>query len=456
MRWSWLAQATWLLPLAFCVATAGAVSKPLGVLVVAFLLTWALAVRPPPALPVSRPARWAVTLVIVVGVLQLVPLPESVRSVLAPGPTSARSDLHALGLQGSWMPISVDLGWTVIEVLYWAGAAALLAVMARGDGPPRGARLVVATLVILCGVAWIDRRAGWHTFPLTPIADPWGVGQENLRGKTEFAGWLINRNHWAALGLTLWPLAAWWAVSRSTWFARFLGALATLLVVASVVETRSRTGLAAVALQGAAVLAFLAWKLPRVWRWVVGAAAVAAAAIAWPQVVAYADRFSREDVVGRARLYEGVVAMGADSPIVGWGLGTFRFVFPAYQPEGLQYRYSHAHQDALQMFAEAGVVGLAALVLLAVHAVSCLRDRRVSPGARLAWLLAVLGCGIVSMVEFPLQIPAVRFVWLGILFAGPRALPGALASPAIARSLPATDVAPDGHPPPPIHPPTTA
>ena len=44
MRWSWLAQATWLLPLAFCVATAGAVSKPLGVLVVAFLLTWALAV----------------------------------------------------------------------------------------------------------------------------------------------------------------------------------------------------------------------------------------------------------------------------------------------------------------------------------------------------------------------------------------------------------------------------
>jgi hypothetical protein len=422
--------------------------------VVAFLLTWALAARPSLGGEVSRPARWAVTTVVVVGLFQLVPLPEGLRQVVAPGPASARSDLAALGFQGSWAPISVDLGWTVVELLYWAGAAALLALTARGEGPPRGARLAVAVLVILCGITWIDRRAGWHTFPLTPIADPWGVGQENLRGKTEFAGWLINRNHWAALGLTLWPLAAWWTVGRRTWPARFLGALAALLVVASVVETRSRTGLAAVALQGVAILAFLAWRLPRAARWAVGAASAAAVAIAWPHVLGYADRITREDVVGRARLYEGVVAMGADSPVVGWGLGTFRFVFPAYQPEGLHYRYTHAHQDVLQMFTDAGVLGLAAVLLLGLHAVRCLLDGRVLAGARLAWLTAVLGCGIVSMVEFPLQIPAVRFLWLGVLFAGPRALPGALRPTASSRPSLATDVAPDGRPTSPIQPPT--
>jgi hypothetical protein len=445
MRWSWLVQATWLLPLAFCVATAGAVSKPLGVFLVAFLLIGALAVRPPVRSDLPRAARWAVTTMIVVGVVQLTPLPEWLRAVVAPGPTSARRDLREMGLQGSWMPISVDLGWTVIELLYWAGAAALLALLGRREGPPAGARLAVLLLVVLCGVTWIDRRVGTHVFPLTRIADPWGVGQENLRGKADFAGWLINRNHWAALGLVLWPLAAWWTVRRRSWAGRVAGGLATLLVVASVVETNSRTGLAAVGLQGAAVLAFLAWKLPRPGRWAVMLLTAGGIVVGWPQLRAYADRITHGDVVGRARLYEGVVAMGMDSPFLGWGLGTFRFVFPAYQPDELLYRYTHAHQDVLQMFTDAGVFGLAVVALLGVHAVRCLGDPRLRGGARLAWLLAVSGCGIVSLVEFPLQIPAIRFLWLGVLFAGPGALPGGIRDARPPRSPNATSVARTPH-----------
>jgi hypothetical protein len=114
--------------------------------------------------------------------------------------------------------------------------------------------------------------------------------------------------------------------------------------------------------------------------------------------------------------------MAGDSPFVGWGMGTFQAAFPAYQPEAALYKYSHAHCDPLEWIAGAGLLGLAACAALAAVAVLGARDRSVPLWARAAWTLSVVGGAVAACVEFPLHVPAVRLVWLGLLFAGPRAL----------------------------------
>src|SRR5262245_35221814 len=259
IRARWASGVAWGAALCFAVATAGAVDSAAGSALAAFFLVLALVSPTAPASEVPRPARWAVTAAIVACVIQLVPLPEAVRAVIAPAPTAARADLRGLGLQGNWTPISVDVGATVYEGLLWAAAAAALAVLARREGPPFGARLAVGALVVLHVVAWIDWVAGTRVFPLTQIEDPWGLGQARLRFM-DFAGWLVNRNHWAALGTILWPLAAHWAWTGGT-ARRVAGTLAVVGVVASVLATGSRAGLAVVALQGLALVAFVGLRL---------------------------------------------------------------------------------------------------------------------------------------------------------------------------------------------------
>jgi hypothetical protein len=361
-----------------------------------------------------------VGLAIGVSVLHLVPLPAGLRGVLAPGPAAARGDLDRLGLAAGWAPVSVDVGETVVEALLWAGAAALLACVGSRDGPPTGARLAVGLLLAVHVVASLDEWAGTDVFPLTRVEDPWGVGQDVVR-RGVVSGWLVNRNHWAALGVLLWPVAAAWALRARAPSSRAVGVATALVVAASVVSTKSRAGLGVLALQGV-VVALVAGRAARgrarVAVWAVVGLAVVLGAVAAP---AYLERFLHDDVVGRVDLYAATLEMAADSPVVGWGMGTFRAAFPAYQPDSLLYSYRHAHNDLLELLAAAGVVGLAIAAALAAHAASAWRKSPAPASSKIFWAVSVAGAAAMAMAEFPLQIPAVRYAWLGLLFAGPPA-----------------------------------
>ena len=50
--------------------------------------------------------------------------------------------------------------------------------------------------------------------------------------------------------------------------------------------------------------------------------------------------------------------MAADYPLTGTGLGTFEFVFPAYQDHQVDLLVDYAHNDWVQLLAETGWVGL--------------------------------------------------------------------------------------------------
>lgn len=424
-----LAAAAWVGLLGFCLATAGAVDPSAAAGLAAFFLVLAL-FSPVAALrEVPLCFRIAVGAALLACAAQLIPLPQPVRAFLAPGPASARSDLQSLGLQGGWAPITADVGGTILEALLWGAAAALLAVVSRPSGPPLGAKVVLGLLVVLHGIAWIDWVTHTRVFPLTYIEDPWGEGQDRVRF-LDFAGWLINRNHWAALGLGLWPMALFWG-ARGGPIRRGAGLVLAAGVVVSIVTTKSRAGLGLVGLQVSALVVYAVLRLPARLRLGVAALAILGAFLGRGQLEAYAARISASDVVGRADVYVATLRLAQQSPLLGWGMGSFEATFPSVQPDGALYTYSHAHCDPIEWIAGAGVLGAILVGALVVGMWRSARDRRATPLSRVMWALSVLGMAAAACVEFPLQIPALRVIWIGILFAGPprastaiRSLPG--------------------------------
>jgi O-antigen ligase len=113
-----------------------------------------------------------------------------------------------------------------------------------------------------------------------------------------------------------------------------------------------------------------------------------------------------------------------DSPLVGTGVGTFRWIFPIHKDERFgAYFYEHAHNDFLEVLSEQGIVGFSLLVmgvaLALVHVVRAFLNRR-DPLMRGALFATIAGCVslmVHGLVDFNLQIPANAsyfFVLLGV------------------------------------------
>lgn len=114
-----------------------------------------------------------------------------------------------------------------------------------------------------------------------------------------------------------------------------------------------------------------------------------------------------------------------DFPILGSGLGTFRYAYTGYDRPGEWMSTDHAHNDYLQLVAETGLLG--AIVL--AWAVAVFLRRVVVPIARttapIRWttagcLSAVVAILVHTVFDFSLQIPAVALefaITVGLLAA---------------------------------------
>jgi O-antigen ligase len=105
------------------------------------------------------------------------------------------------------------------------------------------------------------------------------------------------------------------------------------------------------------------------------------------------------------------VAIVRDHPVRGTGGGTFYLVYMAYQPNWEGF-YNHAHNDYLEIAADTGLVGLALLLGIAVHALwtalRLLRERS-NPALRsagFAVVMSVSAMALHALVDFNLHIPA--------------------------------------------------
>jgi hypothetical protein len=215
-------------------------------------------------------------------------------------------------------------------------------------------------------------------------------------------GPFLNRDHYAAFVELMLPVA----LVRAVWDPRARLAHAALagFLFASVIACGSRAGFALAALEVMVLAAAALFRMPGRWRLV---GAVAACIFFFSAVVGsqYSwERLSLPDPFAfRREMLAASVRMIRARPAVGFGLGTWPSVYPAYavfDPPGVFM--NHAHNDWAEWAAEGGV--LFDVPLLAVALAAAVFARR-SP-----WGLGVAVVFLHSFVDFPLQKPALAIL----------------------------------------------
>jgi O-antigen ligase len=102
----------------------------------------------------------------------------------------------------------------------------------------------------------------------------------------------------------------------------------------------------------------------------------------------------------RIRMFEGGVEIVKDVPVLGVGPGNMKEVYPLYRkPDAPRFRIPHLHNNLVQLWAERGILGLAAYVaLIALFLRECARDW----GSKYAELGVAITVGLVvaGMFEF--------------------------------------------------------
>jgi O-antigen ligase len=126
---------------------------------------------------------------------------------------------------------------------------------------------------------------------------------------------------------------------------------------------------------------------------------------------------SADPTTGRAHFWSGTLQIIKDHPLLGTGLGSFGSVYTRYDTGNGTYRLEQAHNDYLQIFSDAGVVGgllgLVFVVLLFRMALRRLQSRdRFRRGVALGALAGCVGTLVHSFFDFTLHTTANALMFL--------------------------------------------
>lgn len=384
-----------------------------------------------------QPLLPALVLVVVVGISLLnrshLPVPER------PGSWIANPDWIG------WLPATVDRPTTLDKMLPWLSALLLGAAWRMNVVSVRARTLLWAILV---GHGVVLALAGIY-FQLATPHEVLGLFRD--RHGYHFASF-IYRNHWAAYVLLLVPTALgfsfaalWrWLQRRGRGDAILPGLGAALLLGFTPIIPGSRSGMIILT----AVLLIAVFKLARGiirsrttgaspghrhWRLAALACFTALVVLAlapllgpslhkhWQRTLHQTHALLSGQDELRFQLTRDTLAMAAQRPVWGWGVGSYAHVFPVFQGDYLRddkgrisSRLVHAHNDWAQVLAEMGIVGFLVLLWPVLRLL-----RRAWQGREevtIWWVTAGLGLVLLyAMVDFPLHSPAVLLLFTTLL-----------------------------------------
>lgn len=394
--------------------------------------------------------------------LQTVPLPDAVLSVVAPLPAKLWR-LVGGDAASAWHPISVDPAATatgVRRMLLWLASA-----MAVRDAAARagGRRTLATALAISAAVVWalavafpVDRDDPrllgtvplqgptiryWMNGDRLPVQSDGGgfldwtdVGGERYRYDQVMAGdgmgpyWSSNQFACAMVLTVPFLLGACLSVAKRFGFPR-LGFLAAALLLAAASaalwKAEARSGMASLVL-GVAV--FLQAAIREKWtRRIAAAGAVGSAGALLLFIAGYTgmvpnlERFVPEPYRDKAAALldnnrsmgtriAGAMILGA--PILGVGINSYASIYPEISPG--DYDFYYAYDDYAQLVAESGFVGMLFALALAIPVGLVVWRTRWCHGSGepiLAASMAALAGGLANMFfEWMLHQPANGFL----------------------------------------------
>jgi len=329
----------------------------------------------------SFPLGWAGGL-LVLAVLQLVPLPPGLHALLAPGSAAlwhpgepAAADVLGSGLR----PISIDPDSTRRWLSLAVGLVALAVLAApalRHRRPARAAALVIGAAGLAVALYGIVARTFFGNRLYGVIAVPTIAPFGPFVSKNHFAGY-VEMAALLTLGLAVGladetrrsrGLLGWIDSSRAGRVVVAHGAVAVMVL--AILISLSRGGAVSLGVGG---LVFLLLRItasarrPNRLR-VLLALSLAAAGGGLAFAALPSEGRARilslvgatSDSSGRFRLgvWRDTLSLGASSPLAGQGFGTFADALPPFKRGAGDMRVEHAENDYLELFAEAGALGL--------------------------------------------------------------------------------------------------
>jgi O-antigen ligase len=221
-------------------------------------------------------------------------------------------------------------------------------------------------------------------------------------------GTFLSRNRFAALMELAAPIALWHMLERNA----VTGGFCCAMIMAATITSSSRAG---VLLLGVEVVAFFVLVLLARRRKAKGVAFIFAgltALVIVASLVAGTDRIKarfvddKDPYVGRRQLFYSTLELIEARPWTGYGMGTWRAVYPRTATFDLDLFANDAHNDWAQWTSDGGIPFLLLMAALAIGIAK--------PAAQSIWGLGLLSVMIHSWVDYPLREPALSFLWFAL------------------------------------------
>lgn len=365
----------------------------------------------------------AISVLALVPLLQLVPLPAAVLRAISPNGATAWAATDALGHTHGLHPVSLDLPGT------WFSAATALAVLAfylvaqqhastRG-GRVRLARAIAAAITafgfvaLLHGVFGVEALYGIHETGHVQLGLPIHPS-------------LVNPNHASAVLAIAPPLFIGFAMEAKTPGERALHVTGAVFTAALCAMTLSRGGVAILAAEACAMLAYgVARRQQRRSRLRLMAIAGASAAVIVGLVAHVAlERFRAEVVSGDVSKLK--IAFRALDVVrafawTGAGRGSFAAVFPRYEGDLQQNltvshaRFANPESWPVQLGAEIGVLATGIVCAVLLVAVLGRLLVNISRPIRFGSLTALGGLCLHDLFDFSLEYVGCALLAVGLL-----------------------------------------
>ena len=365
---------------------------------------------------------------LVVGLVQLIPLPPSVWTALG-GRDAIANQYHLLGVAPPALPVSLAAARTVAGLLVLSVAAGVFSLLYRADdaGLRAFAWAVAGMAAVSVGVGLAQLVGGEHS--------PLYFYSVTNRGQP--VGFFANSNHLATLELMALPMIAALAArgagssagagstdgGKDAGNVILLGALGVLVLMGAV----TNGSLAALALLlptaiGCFVL-FRGGRSRKVALIAFGSVLVLVAAFVLLSlnsqfISGYASTSLGAGPTSRLAFVKGTLAAIAVYFPAGAGLGAFPLVYPPFEDANAvgAVFVNHAHNDYLEFVLDMGLPGvlliLAFLLWWVTRAVSIWRSREGGALARAATISTAIVL-VHSVVDYPLRTSAVLAVFIG-------------------------------------------
>lgn len=322
-----------------------------------------------PWLPSWRAPILLMAAALVLALLQIVPLPPSIWTLL-PGRAFAVDTYKAAGIPLPWLALSLAPHATLYSFFSMIPAAAVFLAALQLDASQRYRMLTVPLAIGAVGV-------------MLGLAQLFGPDPESITfyrpANIGYAiGFFANRNHFPAMLYSLLPLAVAWTVMQVNSPSRFgafwlyfgCGIVAAFLIGLSFSQSRAGVALGVVATFGAVIIVLRSLNLSRFGRWPIIIAAVGLIIFAGLLQLGLIDLLVRRSIVDNARSSIARLTLEAlrGYYLIGSGFGTFVPVFKSVEaPEDLSYYFiNHAHNDWLEVFLEGGIPAAILMALFVV------------------------------------------------------------------------------------------